>query len=138
MACFFKRFWRVLVLAFGLMLSASCSQATGDFWVSQEKLAELVQSSGSGLLLMDVREAWEFRRGHIPGSMNVPLSRLAGHTAEVVAFLSTRPDLEEILLICNTHNRSRRAKEILAAEGLELRMRVLEMGVTGYERKKGG
>jgi rhodanese-related sulfurtransferase len=38
-----------------------------------------------GALLVDVREVAEFQRGQIPGSVNIPLSRMAGSDLPLVA-----------------------------------------------------
>ena len=61
-----------------------------------------------GALLVDVREADEFQRGHIPGSVNEPLSGIA-HTA--------LPKDKPLYLYCLRGTRSRRAAGILKKMG---------------------
>ncbi|MCW7753254.1 rhodanese-like domain-containing protein [Desulfobotulus sp. H1] len=124
-------FWFLMAILI-LMPSLSCTQPSEDFWISQQSLRNLMEAEMPGVLLMDVREVAEFRRAHIPGSVNIPLSYLETHAGHVGKLLKAREDMETMVLICNTHNRSRRAREILQKEGIGWRIWVLEMGVTGY------
>lgn len=50
------------------------------FFFSRENINDLVAEcfGTEGAVLLDVREADEFRAGHIPGAVNVPLSSIAG------------------------------------------------------------
>lgn len=64
--------------------------------------------SAPGALLVDVREADEFQRGHIPGAVNEPLSGIA-HTA--------LPKDKPLYLYCLRGTRSRRAARILKKMG---------------------
>lgn len=62
----------------------------------------------AGSALLDVREEDEFQNGHIPGALNVPLSRLG----EVL------PDKNaSIFVYCLWGTRSRRAAQILKSMG---------------------
>lgn len=56
-------------------------------------------------VLVDVREADEFRAGHAPGARHVPLSQAL-------------PDGRDMILICRSGNRSRQAVALLAARGV--------------------
>lgn len=56
--------------------------------------------------LVDVREAWEFQRGHAKGAKNIPLSQLGKRISEV-------PRDRDILLICQSGNRSLSAARLL-------------------------
>lgn len=60
--------------------------------------------------LLDVREPYEFKDGHIPGARLVPLGDLANR-------LSDLPDDREILVICRSGNRSGRAAKQLTKAG---------------------
>ena len=53
-----------------------------------------------GAVLMDVREADEFRAGHIPGAVNVPLSGIAQVTL---------PKDKPVFIYCLRGTRSKRA-----------------------------
>ncbi|WP_329564974.1 rhodanese-like domain-containing protein [Streptomyces sp. NBC_01361] len=66
---------------------------------------------GSGLLA-DVREENEFRAGHAPGAMFLPLSRLAEG-----AGVPGREDGRDLVLICRSGSRSQQAARLLARRG---------------------
>jgi hypothetical protein len=66
--------------------------------VSAERARELVEA---GAQLVDVREPDEFSRGHLPGAVNLPLSQLEEHAAELSGTAA--------LLYCQSGLRSQRA-----------------------------
>ena len=59
--------------------------------IGHDELAEALQSKSC--LLVDVREPHEFLAGHVPGSVNHPLSRFDPHRL---------PAGEKIILICGS------------------------------------
>ena len=65
-----------------------------------------------GAVLMDVREADEFRSGHIPGAVNVPLSAI--HTISI-------PKTGTLFVYCLRGTRSKRAVSILKRMGYNAR-----------------
>ena len=64
-----------------------------------------------GALLLDVREADEYRAGHIPGSLNLPLSLLPLRCEELGG--TTRP----LFVYCLSGARSRQAADYLKSQG---------------------
>ncbi|MGI5452789.1 rhodanese-like domain-containing protein [Streptomyces sp. CA-249302] len=64
-------------------------------------------------VLIDVREADEYRAGHAPGALNLPLSRLADPDTDTAL-----PGGPRLVLVCRSGNRSRQAAELLAAQGI--------------------
>ena len=64
--------------------------------------------STPGAILVDVREAYEYTSGHIPGAINVPLS-----TISQTAFPKDAP----LFLYCLRGTRSKRAAGILRSMG---------------------
>lgn len=83
--------------------------------------------STEGAVLLDVREADEYRQGHIPGSKNVPLSRIA--TVKCVA-----EDLHTPLFVyCLSGGRSRQATALLTSMGYTV---VTNIGGIGAYRGK--
>lgn len=62
-------------------------------------------------VLIDVREAWEFTGGHAKGAKNIPLSQLGKRVGEV-------PRNREVLLICQSGNRSMTAANFLLEQGV--------------------
>ncbi|HET8909104.1 MAG TPA: rhodanese-like domain-containing protein [Ktedonobacterales bacterium] len=72
---------------------------------------ERVSQKDSNAVLIDVREPWEYNSGHAKGAKNIPLSQLGRRLAEV-------PKNREILLICQSGNRSVSAAHFLQKQGL--------------------
>ncbi len=68
--------------------------------------------AGDRFVLVDVREPHEFRQGHIPGAVNVPLSSLEQGAARL-------DPKAETLLICRSGNRSIAAYHRLKRLGFE-------------------
>ncbi|MFE9643181.1 rhodanese-like domain-containing protein [Streptomyces sp. NPDC006365] len=65
-------------------------------------------------VLLDVREDFEWRAGHAPGALHLPLSRLEAGAA-VPRAARGRP----VVAICRSGRRSQRAAEILTGRGVE-------------------
>jgi rhodanese-related sulfurtransferase/glyoxylase-like metal-dependent hydrolase (beta-lactamase superfamily II) len=63
-------------------------------------------SNGNGLIILDVREPWEYMQGHVPGSRLVPLGQLAMRAEE---FDPSKP----VAVICQSGNRSQSAAAVL-------------------------
>jgi rhodanese-related sulfurtransferase len=78
--------------------------------ISVEELDEFMR--GDGVRLVDVREAWEYRRGRVPGALNIPLSQFAQRAADF-------PQNKRILVICESGNRSLAATDFLLMAGFE-------------------
>lgn len=74
-----------------------------------------------GAVLLDVREIDEFRSGHIPGAVNVPLS--AVHTISI-------PKTNTLFVYCLRGTRSRQAVNILKRMGYDARS---IGGITSYK-----
>jgi rhodanese-related sulfurtransferase len=64
------------------------------------------------VLVVDVREAREFRPGHVPGATNLPLSSLP-------AWLPELPRDRPVYVICQSGNRSARATALLRGAGVD-------------------
>jgi len=62
-------------------------------------------------LLIDVRETWEYARGHAAGAKNIPLSQLGQRVREI-------PRDRDVLLICQSGNRSMQAANYLVKQGV--------------------
>ncbi|MGZ4567351.1 MAG: rhodanese-like domain-containing protein [Blastococcus sp.] len=63
-------------------------------------------------LVLDVREAHEFRPGHVPGAWNIPLSILPVRMHEL-------PKDKQVLVICQAGGRSAQATVLLRAVGVD-------------------
>jgi len=65
-----------------------------------------------GAPVLDVREAFEFAAGHVPGARWVPLGMLVGSLAEL-------PRDRTIMVICASGSRSRIGAELLGRAGFD-------------------
>jgi rhodanese-related sulfurtransferase len=80
--------------------------------VSPREAWERYTNAPQDVALIDVREAWEFSRGHAKGARNIPLSQFNRRLKEV-------PANRDVLLICQSGHRSMQAAQILKAQGNE-------------------
>ena len=74
--------------------------------INVDKVRELVES---GAFIVDVRETYEYKRGYIKGSVNIPLSRLRSSLTEI-------PKDRPVYLHCRTGQRSYNA--VMALQNL--------------------
>lgn len=72
--------------------------------------AQQFKSEYKGNMLVDVREAHEYRRGYITGAVNIPLSQLRQRMSEI-------PRERKIYLYCQSGMRSRQAAKLLSRNG---------------------
>ena len=67
--------------------------------LTPQELDTLSKSSGASLTLVDVRDPEEFKDGHIPGAINIPVAAFASQSGEL--------DKEkQIVVYCNSGGRS--------------------------------
>ena len=62
-------------------------------------------------VIVDVREPYEYAYGHVAGALNIPLSQI------VTSALTGVAKDDELILYCNSGNRSGVAQQILASRG---------------------
>lgn len=91
--------------------------------ITSVELAERLRNK-TAPLMVDVREAPEFRAGHIPDAVNMPLSEFRTHYTSL-------PKDQEVVLVCRSDNRSGMAQQFLRAQGLD-RTRNLIDGMLGW------
>ncbi|MGY1704781.1 rhodanese-like domain-containing protein [Geodermatophilus sp. SYSU D00697] len=102
--------------------------------VHASALAErLGDTTGPDPTLIDVRTPAEFRAGHIPGAVNVPLDELRGSLDQLRQVLETHHD---VVLVCRSGQRAGKAQEALAAAGHD-RSAVLHGGIADWEATGG-
>ncbi len=80
-------------------------------------------------VLLDVREPDEYRGGHIPNALNVPLSGLATGLKQIEKHMA-RP----LIICCRTSQRSARAAVALRKRGFAS-VQVLAGGITAWQRE---
>lgn len=87
----------------------------------------LLQDQGEQLILLDVREPYEFERARIDQALLIPLGELSGRLGEL------DPDTN-IIVICHHGMRSHAAAEFLQSSGFK-RVRNLRGGIDSWSLK---
>jgi rhodanese-related sulfurtransferase len=82
--------------------------------------------AGEPLRLLDVREPWECAIAHLPGSLNIPLGEIPARWQEL-------DPQAQIVVVCKSGSRSRRAAQFLLAQGLQ-RVANLSGGMDAWAR----
>lgn len=100
------------------------TQANGATAMNAAEAKTMIDSANPPYLL-DVREAYEYREGHIPGARLLPLGELGKKLDEL-------PRDREILVICRSGNRSGTATRQLVQAGY--RAVNLTGGMIGWQR----
>lgn len=85
--------------------------------ISAPDVWQRLSQNGSKPILLDVREEWEYQRGHAKGAKNIPLSQIRQRHQEL-------PRDREILVICQSGHRSMQAAKFLHQQGIEQVMNV--------------
>lgn len=91
--------------AMGLPLAAGDIEDIGP-----AELQQLIRSEGGPPLILDVREPWEYQRGHVPDAVLIPLGELSSRLEELDP---ERPTA----VICATGSRSQSAAALLGQRG---------------------
>lgn len=81
----------------------------------------------AGAAIVDVREPDEWREGHIPGAVHIPLGSLASRLGEL------DPN-QEIVTVCRSGSRSAQAAELLQQAGYR-RASSLAGGMLAWSRQ---
>ncbi|MGE5221328.1 MAG: MBL fold metallo-hydrolase [Omnitrophica WOR_2 bacterium] len=92
--------------------------------ITPQDLAQKL-TSGEDLLVVDVREPWEFAQGHVPGAKLIPLSALNTE-------LSTLDPGKPVAVICASGNRSESAAALLGQKGFKKVYNILN-GMYGWQ-----
>ncbi|WP_254839068.1 rhodanese-like domain-containing protein [Natronomonas marina] len=96
-----------------------------DGEISAEELRELLDS-GADVRVVDIRSPAAFRRGHIPGSENVPFEALTDRIESVA-------DAERVVTVCPHGQASVQAARLVGAfEGFTGRVDSLAPGIEGW------
>ena len=90
--------------------------------------ADEVTEIPAGALVIDVREPYEWRAGHIDGARHIPLGDIANRLGEL-------PRDADIVLYCEAGGRSARALDIVRAAGFA-RAKHLKGGYLGWVRAR--
>ena len=117
----------LLVGGFFALLTAFIVLETrrGGKSVSSQQLTNLVNKDGA--LVLDVRDAKEFREGHITGSKNIPFSTLQSKLAEI-----EKHKEKPVVLVCKMGQHAGAAGRVLTVAGFK-DVRRLTGGVSAWK-----
>ena len=105
--------WIILALV-GLLLLCGCSVTAGENTyqqISQEEAKSMMDSQA--VIILDVREQYEYDEGHIPNAVLLPVGSITEDTAATVI-----PSNDSVVLVyCRSGNRSKTASQKLAKLG---------------------
>ena len=76
--------------------------------IAMEEAQEIWRSKAA--IVIDVRTPAEYKQGHVPGAILIPLNELANRQSEV-------PKDKKVLLICRSGSRSAQANAMLQRQG---------------------
>ncbi len=109
----------ILAVSAGLMLVTSCSDDTAYKQISQSEAKEIMDSD-ENVIILDVRELYEYEEGHIKGAVLIPYTEIENRAATEL------PDKESVILVyCRSGRRSKIAAQTLADLGYK---NVMEFG----------
>ncbi|MDR0267353.1 rhodanese-like domain-containing protein [Paenibacillus sp.] len=104
-------FYIVLALFVVWMLYRMFAPVKGLVQLKDEPFRKKLEQS-SRKRLIDVREAHEFKSGHLPGAVNIPLSQFGSRSTEIMKGEG------DIFLYCQSGMRSKQAAKILLKSGV--------------------
>lgn len=91
-----------------LALAAGSGAALAAQTVTYEQVTDGLAKDS--IVLVDIRETDEFVSGHVPGAINLPLSKLTPAALP-------KPDGKTVVIMCRSGNRSSKLAQMLPAVG---------------------
>ena len=95
------------------------------YLMSTEKLAEMVDAGNKDFVIVDIRPPKHYEKGHIKGSMHIPLPML-------VEKMDAIPDGKKVAVVCSMDTNSAFAVAVLAMNGHDAW--IVEGGISGWEK----
>ena len=126
----------VLLAALGSFATCSAEmQQPNGYAISGAALSAIEEDNGAkeNYLVIDVRSADEYAAGHIKHAINIPLEQLESRLDEINAYKD-----KNVVLYCNTGNRSGKALDLLKQKGFNLLMNAPGVKQYDYELYKVG
>lgn len=96
----------------GMLIWPLLRRSAGGPWVNTVEATQLINRSDA--LVVDLRVAEDYARGHILGAKNIPLAELDKRAGELDKY-KARP----LILHCDAGNRSGRGIAVLRAKGFD-------------------
>ncbi len=126
-----RKFLKSAVLLAALGSFATCdaeTQQPSGYAISGAALSAIEEDNRAkeNYLVIDVRSAEEYAAGHIKHAINIPLEQLESRLDEISAYKD-----KNVVLYCNTGNRSGKALDLLKQKGFSVLMNA--PGVKQYD-----
>lgn len=117
-----RNFLLLLLIGVLFMTLAACQTGTSYQNLSPAKAKDLINNEE--VVVLDVRTDDEFKAGHIPNAILIPVQQLADRVDEL--------DKEQAyLVVCRSGNRSVTASEMLLKDGFK-NIYNLDVGMNGW------
>ena len=126
----------VLLAALGSFATCGAdTQQPNGYAISGAALSAIEEDNRAkeNYLVIDVRSAEEYAAGHIKHAINIPLEQLESRLDEINAYKD-----KNVVLYCNTGNRSSKALDLLKQKGFTVLMNVPGVKQYDYELYKVG
>lgn len=113
-----KRFYKTIIIFLVLLIMTGCREKSGE---SEEKIsfvsiseseAKKMMEEDNSLIIVDVREEYEYEEGHIIDAVCIPLGTIDESVSEILK------DRDQVILVfCRSGRRSKEACQKLADLG---------------------
>ena len=128
----------LIILLIAILISlAACNSSQGAQAPSKVDLSALPDTvtpqqvneirNHPDVVVIDVREPWEYNEGHIPGVKLIPLGTLPNRMNEI-------PKDKTVILTCRSGNRSGQAFRFLREQGFD-NVHNMEGGILAWEKQ---
>ncbi len=115
-----KKIWLVIIVV--LLIMTACGGGAAETGTAVPDINNLpdtvdVQTTAvvkelDNVLVLDVREQWEYDEGHIPGVTLIPMGEVADRLSEI-------PTDKEVIVTCRSGNRSGQITDFLRQQGYD-------------------
>lgn len=101
--------------------------------IRMEELHSHGKYAQPGKLVLDVRSRAEYRQGHVPGSLNIPVSEIERAPER---FRERLRSCDVIYVHCSSGQRAQRARDALESAGLANLVHVRDSGMADWVRQR--
>lgn len=100
----------LIIIFFSINFAAGCQQNSNEAitHINNEELKSMITKEKE-LVIIDVREQWEYESSHIPGAVLIPLAKLEAEYQKL-------DKNSKIVLVCRSGNRSNNAANFLISK----------------------
>ena len=125
----------VVLFALGFFTACSDTKAPTDAKIKGADLAAIQADNKKkeDYLVIDVRKAEEYNAGHLKHAINIPLEEIEARLDEINGYKD-----KNVVLYCNTGNRSGKALDLLKQKGFNVLMNAPGVKQYDYELYKVG